>query len=77
MQAYDDEAKTGTRGDFLEWLRAEQVKNPQRMSQRDIVNHLSNNLYIVPHPDLFLLLTIAGSQEATPLESLFELYFTS
>jgi cytochrome P450 len=43
---YDEEEKTGDRGDFLAWLRAEQAKNGNRMSRRDIMNHLSNNLYL-------------------------------
>lgn len=45
MSAYDTEQKSQlNRGDFLAWLRASQLKSPGRMTQRDLVNHLSNNL---------------------------------
>ena len=43
--AYDDEAKEHSeRGDFLGWLRTEVEKEGGKMSQRDLFNHLSNNL---------------------------------
>jgi hypothetical protein len=43
IKVYDEE-KIDERGDFLQWLRVEQAKDPSRMSYRDLVNHLSNNL---------------------------------
>lgn len=45
MAAYDDEEKNHSeRGDFLGWLRTEVEKESGKMSQRDLFNHLSNNL---------------------------------
>jgi hypothetical protein len=36
--------KHGERPDFLAWLRSEETKG-KPMSNRDMMNHLSNNLY--------------------------------
>jgi cytochrome P450 len=45
IAAYDEEEKDGSgRGDFLGWLRTEVEKENGKMSQRDLFNHLSNNL---------------------------------
>lgn len=45
IAAYDEEEKHGSgRGDFLSWLRTEVEKENGKMSQRDLFNHLSNNL---------------------------------
>ena len=44
IAAYDDEEKDAARGDFLGWLRTEVEKEGGKMSQRDLFNHLSNNL---------------------------------
>jgi hypothetical protein len=45
IKKYDEEnGLDRTRGDFLAMFRQEQNKNADRMSERDLINHLLNNL---------------------------------
>ncbi len=45
IQKYDqDEMKKESRSDFLALFRKEAEKSPERMSHRDLMNHLMNNL---------------------------------
>jgi hypothetical protein len=45
INEYDRQTqKHGERPDFLAWLRSEERKG-KPMSNRDMMNHLSNNLY--------------------------------
>lgn len=43
----DSASKYNDRPDFLAWLRDEESKG-KPMSNRDMVNHLSNNLWVFP-----------------------------
>lgn len=47
MEKYDGESGDGGAQDFLAQFRREQVKNEARMSERDLVNHLMNNLQVL------------------------------
>jgi hypothetical protein len=45
IQKYDqDKTRDKSRSDFLAFFRKEAEKSPGRMSQRDLMNHLMNNL---------------------------------
>lgn len=53
IRVYDQNPKTGTRTDFLAQLRAKEAKDGN-ISDRDMLNHLSNNLY-APHFQPYIL----------------------
>ena len=44
ITTYDRQEKVDSRSDFLAWFRKENEKSPGRMSHRDLMNHLMNNL---------------------------------
>jgi len=45
IEKYDKEKPTGRRGDLLEYLRMKQDRDAEKMSERDVMNHLLANLY--------------------------------
>lgn len=45
IERYDKDKQTGRRGDLLEYLRMKQDKDAEKMSERDVMNHLLANLY--------------------------------
>jgi hypothetical protein len=61
IQKYDEgNGLERTRGDFLAMFRQEQKRNADRMSDRDLMNHLVNNLSEISHAwQLAHLLTIS------------------
>lgn len=45
IEKYDEvESKDPGRSDFLAWFRSEAQKSADKMSHRDLMNHLMNNL---------------------------------
>jgi hypothetical protein len=44
IKAYDEEQRNYARGDMLSWIREQRAKNEERMGERDLINHLTNNL---------------------------------
>lgn len=56
IEKYDKEKRTGRRGDLLEYLRMKQDRDAEKMSERDLMNHLLANLYTLsgPLPRIYL-----------------------
>ena len=44
IRAYDEEERNYVRGDMLSWIRDQRAKNEARMVDKDLINHLTNNL---------------------------------
>jgi hypothetical protein len=57
MAQYDLEKGTKPlRGDYLEFLRQQQEKDPEALSDRDLMSGLFTNLYaLLPHLNFFIL----------------------
>ena len=72
IEKYDGTRDEGGAQDFLAQFRSEQVKNESRMSQRDLINHLMNNLQVPLLGEFLHLISDwhTGSPEAIPRLSL-------
>ena len=58
LKDYEDRGAeiTDKRNDFLAWLRQSEASEKSRISSRDMMNHLMNNLWVIRgRSDLFEL----------------------
>jgi cytochrome P450 len=54
IERFDKDNRESDRQDFLTYLRAQKTKDDRPLPEKDLINHMTNNMYVLSESSLFI-----------------------